>query len=292
MLDAFHALISKVSDLIAQGAPPWRKPWSASHTPSAPLRADGRCFTGANAWTLALAAAEAGFEAPYWLTYRQALALDAPVRRGARGAPALMFRALDAEGGEGEGTEPLGRRRGYLRAYTVFNAEQLIDPPERLLAPLAALSSEGQHRALAAVPATIILSDRPAYHPVRDVVLMPPEGCFDSMADYHATLGHELAHWTGAPTRLGRAFGRRFGDQAYAFEELVAELASMLLGLRLGLAPPPLESHAAYLGAWVQVLADRPFALVEASGHAQRAVDLLVSFSDGPASQAGEASAP
>ena len=33
---------------------------------------------------------------------------------------------------------------------------------------------------------------------------------------------HELVHWTGAEHRLARTFGKRFGDEAYAMEELVA----------------------------------------------------------------------
>ena len=86
-------------------------------------------------------------------------------------------------------------------------------------------------------------------------------------------------HWSGAEHRLGRTFGQRFGDAAYAFEELVAEIGSAAIGLRIGLRPQILDSHAAYLGHWVKILKDRPGALLEASGHAQRAVDHLLAYS-------------
>lgn len=86
-------------------------------------------------------------------------------------------------------------------------------------------------------------------------------------------------HWSGAPHRLNRDFGAKFGDEAYAFEELVAEIGAAALGLRIGLRPQLLDGHAAYLAHWVSILKERPAALLEASGHAQRAVDHLEAFS-------------
>ena len=86
-------------------------------------------------------------------------------------------------------------------------------------------------------------------------------------------------HWSGAPHRLNREFGARFGDEAYAFEELVAEIGAAALGLRIGLRPQLLDGHAAYLAHWAAILKERPAALLEASGHAQRAVDHLEAFS-------------
>jgi antirestriction protein ArdC len=88
-----------------------------------------------------------------------------------------------------------------------------------------------------------------------------------------------MLHWTGAPSRLGREFGKRFGDQAYAFEELVAEIGAAAMGLRIGLPPQMLDDHASYLAHWVKILKSRPSALLEASGHAQRAVDHLLAYS-------------
>jgi antirestriction protein ArdC len=93
-------------------------------------------------------------------------------------------------------------------------------------------------------------------------------------------------HWSGAPSRLNRTFGRRFGDDDYAFEELIAEIGAAALGLRIGLRPQLLDDHAAYLGHWARMLRDRPSALLEASGHAQRAVDYLLGFAEAAAEAA------
>jgi antirestriction protein ArdC len=54
---------------------------------------------------------------------------------------------------------------------------------------------------------------------------------------YYATLGHECCHWTCHETRLNRELGwKRWGDEGYAAEELVAELGSGFLCADLGLA--------------------------------------------------------
>ena len=67
--------------------------------------------------------------------------------------------------------------------------------------------------------------------------------------------------------------------QAYAFEELVAEIGAAAMGLKIGLPPQMLDDHASYLAHWVKILKSRPSALLEASGHAQRAVDHLLAYS-------------
>ena len=72
---------------------------------------------------------------------------------------------------------------------------------------------------------------------------------------YYATLAHELTHWTKHPKRLDREFGRkRWGDEGYAREELVAELGAAFLCADLELAPEPRADHAAYIQSWLKVL--------------------------------------
>lgn len=75
---------------------------------------------------------------------------------------------------------------------------------------------------------------------------------FRDAGSYYATLGHECVHWTGHETRLARDFSR--SAQAYAREELVAELGAAFLCADLELELEPREDHAAYLGHWLDVL--------------------------------------
>ena len=75
-----------------------------------------------------------------------------------------------------------------------------------------------------------------------------------ALQSYYAVLLHELTHWSGATHRLSREFGQRFGDQAYAMEELVAELGAAFLCSLLGIANEPRPDHASYIGSWLDIL--------------------------------------
>ena len=96
----------------------------------------------------------------------------------------------------------------------------------------------------------------------------------------HATLAHELTHWTKHEKRLARDFGRkRFGDEGYAMEELVAELGAAFVCADLALTPAPRAEHAAYIPSWLKALKDDKRAILAAAAHAQRAADYLARFS-------------
>ncbi len=94
--------------------------------------------------------------------------------------------------------------------------------------------------------------DGAAYVPSKDQILLPTRERFTSAANYYATALHELIHWTGHESRLNRQFGKRFGDDAYAFEELVAELGAAFAVGQLGMVDATIENHAAYISSWVQ----------------------------------------
>ena len=120
---------------------------------------------------------------------------------------------------------------------------------------------------------------------------MPPFVSFADTESYCSTLAHEMTHWTKHPSRLERDFGRRkFGDEGYAREELVAEIGAAFLCCDLGITPEPRDDHAAYLDHWLKVLKDDKRAIFQAAAHAQRAVDFLHGLQPGEAqSQALEA---
>src|SRR6202790_3592266 len=81
---------------------------------------------------------------------------------------------------------------------------------------------------------------------------------------------------TKNPSRLNRDFGRKkFGDEGYAREELVAEIGATFLSCDLGITPEPRDDHAAYLDHWLKVLKEDKRAIFQAAAHAQRAVDFL-----------------
>ena len=120
--------------------------------------------------------------------------------------------------------------------------------------------------------------DRAFYRPSSDHIQMPPEGLFrgtESLSrseSYYAVLVHELTHWSGAKHRLDRQFGKRFGDAAYAAEELVAEIGSAFLCAELGITEgTPRADHAQSL----QLLKDDSRAIFTAAAKASEAVAYL-----------------
>jgi antirestriction protein ArdC len=173
----------------------------------------------------------------------------------------------------------------FMKGYTVFNVEQIEGLPDRYTAksepkgePLQLI--EAAERFFAATGATFRHGGNMAYYaPGPDLIQLPPPEAFTDAESYAAVKAHELTHWTKHEHRLNREFGRkRFGDHAYAREELVAELGAAFLCADLGITPEPREDHAAYLAHWLEVLREDKRAIFSAAAHAQRAVDYLHSL--------------
>lgn len=270
--------------IIAQletGVRPWTQPWASSTSVTRPLRHDGTPYSGVNIILLWAEAANRGFNSATWMTFRQALAFGAHVRKGEKGSTVVYANKLvrTETDDAGEETE---RRIPFLKAYTVFNVEQIDGLPEAY-APVPPVPINPDAR-IAEVE-TFFSNCRADirhgggsafYAPEPDYVQMPPFETFHDAHGYYATLGHEMTHWTRHASRLDRDFGRtRWGDANYAREELVAELGAAFLCADLGLALEPREDHAGYIGHWLQVLHDDKRFIVSAATHAQRAVAWL-----------------
>ena len=96
-----------------------------------------------------------------------------------------------------------------------------------------------------------------------------------STEGYYATLLHELTHWTGHATRMNRDLSGRFGDNAYAMEELVAELGASFLCAELGVTPMLRPDHIAYIAHWLEVMKGDKRAIFTAAAQASQAVQSL-----------------
>ncbi len=272
-----------VADL-QRGVRAWTQPWSAAHLAGAvsrPLRSTGQPYSGVNVLLLWAQAISRGYAAPIWITFRQALALGGAVRKGETGATVVYAnRIARTESGE-DGAE-VERSIGFLKAYTVFNVEQVDGLPAHFHAPAAPRLDPAQRIARADAFFAVLGADirhggdMAFYSLGEDRVQLPAFEAFEDPESYYATLAHECTHWTRHPTRLDRDFGRqRFGDEGYAREELVAELGAAFLCADLGLELTPRDDHAAYLGHWLEVLEAQPRFLFSAAAHAQKACDFL-----------------
>jgi len=172
----------------------------------------------------------------------------------------------------GKATE---KRIPLLRTFALFNVAQCDGLPAVERKPVAehvpGIADAVAERAGASV---VRGGDRAFYSVGADVVTVPVVDAFESPAAYDATLLHELTHWTGHASRLDRKFGKRFGDDAYAAEELVAELGAAFACARLGVQGK--LQHAEYLGHWAKVLKADKHAIFTAAREAEKACALLL----------------
>jgi antirestriction protein ArdC len=105
---------------------------------------------------------------------------------------------------------------------------------------------------------------------------MPPFQAFVESVPYYSTLAHEHTHWTANGGRCDRQLGKRFGDNAYAAEELIAELGAAFTCAHLGLSTEPRADHAAYITSWLKVLKADKRAIFTAASKAQQATDWMI----------------
>lgn len=81
--------------------------------------------------------------------------------------------------------------------------------------------------------------------PPPSTIQLPPFESFENRETYYSTRAHESTHWVGHKSRLNRSFdSKRFGDDGYAVEELVAELGAAFLCADLGITPEVMPEHA------------------------------------------------
>jgi len=283
--DVYDRVTSSIISQLEQGVRPWFQPWSAEHLAgriSRPLRANGVAYRGINTLMLWAASIECGYAAPIWMTFKQALELGGHVRKGERGSLVVYANSITRTETDEATGEDRERDIPFMKGYTVFNVEQVEGLPAHFYAAAEAAGEplERIARAEAFFANTGARIDhggnRAFYRPSEDRVQMPPFEAFREAEAYYATLSHEMTHWTKAPARLDRDFGRkRFGDAGYAMEELVAELGAAFLCADLGLSPEPKEEHAAYLAHWLAVMKEDKRAIFSAAAHAQRAADYL-----------------
>ncbi len=149
----------------------------------------------------------------------------------------------------------------FMKGYTVFNVEQIDDLPAHYYAAPAPRAEPPQRIEcaevfFAAIGATVVHGgSRACYVHRTDSIHLPCLDFFKDAESYYATRAHETIHWTRHESRLNREFGRkRWGDEGYAMEELVAELGSAFLSADLELTPEVRDDHAAYIASWLEVL--------------------------------------
>lgn len=283
--NVYERITHRIVSVLEQGVRPWVRPWTTSHSEgpsSRPLRHNGVPYAGINVIALWCTAVERGYVAPTWMTFRQALELGACVRKGETGTLVVYANSFTVDDGDttDEGETP-ERKVRFLKGYVVFNVEQIDGLPMQYTAPPIAVPTADERfaraeRFIASSRVPIHHGGNRAYYaPGPDVIQLPPATAFRDPESLFATTLHELVHASGHAARLARDLGKRFGDEAYAAEELVAEIGSAFLCADLGITLEPRDDHAEYIATWLKVLRADSRAIFTAAAQAQRACEYL-----------------
>ncbi len=286
--DLYAAVTGRIVAALERGVAPWVRPWSQDVDSFAMNAGTRRPYRGINALLLALEATGQGYPLNRWLTYHQAVAFGGQVRRGEKGTTVVLWRLRKVsavadfypapeEPDLPEQVIPL------LRAFTVFNLAQVDGVPETLRSlDHPQWEPEARAEELLQMSAATIRhgGSRAFYRPGDDEIHLPPPRVFADAAQYYATALHELTHWTSHGSRCNRQLGQRFGDAAYAAEELIAEMGAAFLCAHCRIDGE--LHHAEYLASWLDVLRSDKRAIFVAATRAQQAADYVLARANPP----------
>ena len=268
----YQDVTNSIIEQLEKGAIPWVKPWKADSSADKNLVSQ-KPYQGINRLILGLSGMVNGYGVPVWASYKQWESIGGHVRKGEKGTRIVFFSKVDKE------NKQTGDKESYsvLKAYWVFNASQIdgidIVPAETVEKPFTSIEL-AEERIVKTGAALSHGGDAAFYAPSVDRIQLPNKGTFDSEANYYATAFHELVHWTGAKHRLDRNLEKgRFGNPAYAFEELVAEMGAAFLCQDYGIQGE--LRHAGYIQSWLKALRDDSKAVFKAAALAQKAADYL-----------------
>ena len=267
-------LFQKITDQVIDGlqnAKKWSKPWT-SVTQAPHNGISGRPYSGINWLILSLTP----YASPQWLTYKGVQKLGGSVK-GEKATCVIyynMAKVKDKDSGD-------DKLVPFARPHYLFNVEQVKDLDHTKLAgyredaeddiDLSKLTTPNLADALGVD--VVYGCDKACFIPSVDKINMPAAVDFKDTANFEATLLHELVHWTGHKTRLNRLSD--VSKEGYAFEELVAELGSAMLGSIYGLPYEGLQ-HDSYIKSWLEALGNDPKHIYKASKLAGKAVNYLL----------------
>jgi antirestriction protein ArdC len=276
--DLYAEVSARIVAELERGAAPWIKPWSATAGMNMPCNAaTNRPYSGCNVVLLWMAQA-AGYRTPRYLTFKQALELGGNVRKGMHGYTVFFVKQLQVRDKDGDDGDT--KIVPMMRAYTVFNVDQCEGLPDRVLT-LGEVKVRNPDERDATIDEFLGSSGveiregmgEAYYRPGADFISLPRFDAFKSAAAFYGTAFHELGHATGHKSRLDRDLRHRFGERAYAAEELVAELCAAFLCAEFSINGD--LRHAGYIQSWIGLLKADSRAFFTACSKAQGAADYL-----------------
>ena len=282
--DVYSRVTSQIIKAIEAGVSNWRMPWHTSGKFAfSPINVTSKKpYRGINTVCLWAAAQAKGYERGEWGTYQQWQERGAQVRKGEKATLVVFWKFANNTAETDDDTPKSGSRLLFTRGYSVFNAAQVEGYKPKLDAdtPIEQRIESAEQFFSRINTRVVHMGNRAFYSPDSDIITLPPFAAFFTPMDYYSTRAHETGHWTAKADRCNRELGKRFGDNAYSIEELIAELTAAFVCADLGLSSEPRPDHAQYIASWLRVLKADKRAIFTASSKAQQAADYLIQQSE------------
>lgn len=284
--------LAAIEEAITNNNVPWRKPWKGGLKSGMPVNIKSkRAYRGGNIWGLYIAAMSNGWTDLRFGTRKNLIEKGYSVKglTNGTGVTVALFKPTKFTVKNEETGEDEEKRSWMSRWYEVWCVQQCEDykPPaeedaEEPVPPhdmMKHFDTYVESQKLSVKRG----GDKACYSPMGDWIQLPVQEAFTEPIGEVNTAFHEAAHSTGHKTRLNRPITNSFGSSAYAMEELVAELTSMLTVLHLGgdfnpdLVEEEHANHTAYLKNWLTACKeDKGKALSMAFSEAQKATDYIL----------------
>lgn len=283
-LDLHQKITDKILRKLEMGVVPWHQPWLSNPVGNFTMPVNiqsGNSYNGINVLLLWDAVEEKKYTSNKWGTYKQWKTKNQAVKKDEKGTMVIYYDTFEKEV-EGE-----IKKIPFMKYSTVFNMSQLVDyaPEDSITGAIPKSPVEKIEEADTFVRntgANIIHSGNKAFYRKKtDAINMPPPETFidtphaSATEGYYSTLFHELTHWTGHESRIGRKFGKVYGDDEYAAEELICELGAVFMCSELEITKSNLDQSTAYLHHWIEKLKNNKHFITTAAGEASRATKYL-----------------
>lgn len=275
--DPYQTVTDKIIEALERGVAPWVRPW----TNVAGMDRNGesqRPYNGINVLLTMWTSLMMGYESTEWFTFNQVRKLGGHVKKGSHGTMLVFWKPMEIRETDEKTGEMVKKKILIMREFIVFNRDQCNELP-----PPKEVPGMTEHTRNAAIEEWKLKTGakinesrrttRACYSPFSDLIEMPPLRSFRTLEEYYSTLFHEHVHWTGADHRLKRDLMNTFGGEAYAFEELIAELGSAFLCSQFGVDGN--LQHPEYIGHWIKKLKDDKRFIFSAASKAREAVEFL-----------------
>jgi antirestriction protein ArdC len=275
MRDAYQEVTNKLVEMMETSTGKWSAPWHQTGM-SIPMNAKSKTpYRGINILMCWLTVMSKDYSSNRWATFKQWQDMGGIVKRGEKGTPIIFFKEYTKEAADGNLDKVMVSKVSH-----VFNANQVDG---ECAAEPTPPQSIGEGERIKLIEQFIKYTNanvehghnQACYIPSKDLIHMPDFGLFKDGYHYYSVLFHELVHWTGAKHRLDRDLSTRFKSDAYAMEELVAELGAAFLAAEWKIDNHTREDHARYLKSWLEVAKKDKMALFTAAAQASKAADFL-----------------